>query len=123
MFVYLASVKFLLIFFFFFNDTATTEIYTLSLHDALPIYFGELRQPRRTLKFLFGEASVGVFVEGVEVGLLAEAEPLGAGAALCFQDRPSDGAQLGAIEIAVLVQIELVEVLRELAGRLLLGDL
>src|SRR5436189_2307239 len=27
----------LFIFFFFFNDTATTEIYTLSLHDALPI--------------------------------------------------------------------------------------
>src|SRR5260221_6877482 len=27
-----------LVFFFFFNDTATTEIYTLSLHDALPIY-------------------------------------------------------------------------------------
>src|SRR2546422_10440239 len=29
---------FILSFFFFFNDTATTEIYTLSLHDALPIY-------------------------------------------------------------------------------------
>src|SRR5437588_5789772 len=29
----------LLCFLFFFNDTATTEIYTLSLHDALPIYF------------------------------------------------------------------------------------
>src|SRR5260370_42005826 len=31
--------------FFFFNDTATTEIYTLSLHDALPIsfFFGEQR--------------------------------------------------------------------------------
>src|SRR6266496_6328698 len=28
---------FLCLFFFFFNDTATTEIYTLSLHDALPI--------------------------------------------------------------------------------------
>src|SRR5687768_18225089 len=28
---------FLSVFFFFFNDTATTEIYTLSLHDALPI--------------------------------------------------------------------------------------
>src|SRR5256884_5515730 len=27
--------------FFFFNDTATTEIYTLSLHDALPIYLPE----------------------------------------------------------------------------------
>ena len=26
-------------FFFFFNDPATTEIYTLSLHDALPICF------------------------------------------------------------------------------------
>src|SRR5687768_17841319 len=25
---------------FFFNNTTTTEIYTLSLHDALPIYFG-----------------------------------------------------------------------------------
>src|SRR3712207_7631965 len=28
------------LFFFFFNDTATTEIYTLSLHDALPIFGG-----------------------------------------------------------------------------------
>src|SRR5256886_5724758 len=27
--------------FFFFNDTATTEIYTLSLHDALPIWSSE----------------------------------------------------------------------------------
>src|SRR2546426_6761476 len=26
------------VYFFFFNDTATTEIYTLSLHDALPIW-------------------------------------------------------------------------------------
>src|SRR5215216_7589526 len=31
-------------FVFFFNDTATTEIYTLSLHDALPI---RSRRPRR----------------------------------------------------------------------------
>src|SRR2546427_13307733 len=30
-------------FFFFFNDTATTEIYTLSLHDALPIWLRSLR--------------------------------------------------------------------------------
>src|SRR5436189_4449924 len=28
--------------FFFFNDTATTEIYTLSLHDALPIWWNRL---------------------------------------------------------------------------------
>src|SRR2546430_10127554 len=32
--------------FFFFNDTATTEIYTLSLHDALPISHGKRRCPR-----------------------------------------------------------------------------
>src|SRR3712207_7515736 len=30
---------------FFFNDTATTEIYTLSLHDALPIWLLQARQP------------------------------------------------------------------------------
>src|SRR5579863_9819064 len=34
-------------FVFFFNDTATTEIYTLSLHDALPIYGGVQRVHRR----------------------------------------------------------------------------
>src|SRR2546425_4990369 len=33
--------------FFFFNDTATTEIYTLSLHDALPIYRGAWRSAFR----------------------------------------------------------------------------
>src|SRR5258708_18893158 len=32
-------------FFFFFNDTATTEIYTLSLHDALPISLRALGRP------------------------------------------------------------------------------
>src|SRR5260370_33475786 len=38
--------------FFFFNDTATTEIYTLSLHDALPIYIRHrrARQQRRALR-------------------------------------------------------------------------
>src|SRR3712207_9260413 len=30
--------------FFFFNDTATTEIYTLSLHDALPIFLKEINE-------------------------------------------------------------------------------
>src|SRR5258707_7356299 len=35
--------------FFFFNDTATTEIYTLSLHDALPIYPVNLAAPSISL--------------------------------------------------------------------------
>src|SRR6266511_3914935 len=34
-------------FFFFFNDTATTEIYTLSLHDALPIFGHRRAHPQR----------------------------------------------------------------------------
>src|SRR6266567_9226578 len=37
-----------IIFFFFFNDTATTEIYTLSLHDALPISTPVRTTPPRT---------------------------------------------------------------------------
>ena len=39
--------------FFFFNDTATTEIYTLSLHDSLPICRrndGDIVQPRTAKK-------------------------------------------------------------------------
>src|SRR2546429_9740133 len=46
--------------FFFFNDTATTEIYTLSLHDALPIL-----------------AALGEAIDGLGVGPL----PLGEGGA------------------------------------------
>ena len=37
-FFWINSVRSLVFLIFFFNDTATTEIYTLSLHDALPIY-------------------------------------------------------------------------------------
>src|SRR3982751_6955656 len=39
--------SFLLAFVFFFNDTATPEIYTLSLHDALPICLPSRAMPRR----------------------------------------------------------------------------
>src|SRR5574337_553116 len=35
------------LFFFFFNDTATTEIYTLSLHDALPLWTKVMRKEAR----------------------------------------------------------------------------
>src|SRR2546426_5934149 len=37
-------------FFFFFNDTATTEIYTLSLHDALPISVHRLQHPAEPVR-------------------------------------------------------------------------
>src|SRR2546427_10289460 len=40
--------------FFFFNDTATTEIYTLSLHDALPICARVVRQRSRVAGYQAG---------------------------------------------------------------------
>src|SRR3712207_7323133 len=39
-----------LLYIFFFNDTATTEIYTLSLHDALPIFYGRANDNFELLK-------------------------------------------------------------------------
>src|SRR3712207_7486918 len=41
---------------FFFNDTATTEIYTLSLHDALPIYPSRCGRTGRRRGLLVGPA-------------------------------------------------------------------
>src|SRR5258708_11310249 len=40
LFVFVMNTHLSIFYFFFFNDTATTEIYTLSLHDALPICSG-----------------------------------------------------------------------------------
>jgi len=45
----LLFVFFFFFLFFFFNDTATTEIYTLSLHDALPIYSSRVQLCSRTV--------------------------------------------------------------------------
>src|SRR3712207_8409939 len=42
--------------FFFFNDTATTEIYTLSLHDALPIFNGGVSIITRASSFTLSDA-------------------------------------------------------------------
>src|SRR2546426_3909326 len=45
---------------FFFNDTATTEIYTLSLHDALPICIrAHLDDRSETLNYRIREGEVG----------------------------------------------------------------
>ena len=38
MIFHVCNIIYAIVFVFFFNDTATTEIYTLSLHDALPIW-------------------------------------------------------------------------------------
>src|SRR2546427_888575 len=68
--------------FFFFNDTATTEIYTLSLHDALPI------SPRRPL-WLRGAIAAGVLIV------------VGMGVAVLLRDRP------GVIELGRRTQVTL----------------
>src|SRR5256885_15035135 len=58
--------------FFFFNDTATTEIYTLSLHDALPIYLLALFLVQRRQK------AVEIAVPGAIGALVAPVELHGA---------------------------------------------
>src|SRR3989442_13369864 len=64
---------------FFFNDTATTEIYTLSLHDALPIYatafrdswlFEELYRARNFKQWMSKGLYPGTLMVGVEQYLL-----------------------------------------------------
>src|SRR2546428_10984294 len=64
---------------FFFNDTATTEIYTLSLHDALPISAGGHRPSRR---LRHGRRRPGL-------AALAPATPGGEGGDHPAQDRKS----------------------------------
>src|SRR2546430_17395469 len=48
----------LFILFFFFNDTATTEIYTLSLHDALPICQAAFKLSKFSRNRVIGMAGV-----------------------------------------------------------------
>src|SRR3712207_8012728 len=48
---------------FFFNDTATTEIYTLSLHDALPILQDMLQSPHDENLFEYYATSQLAFVD------------------------------------------------------------
>src|SRR6266850_2175888 len=58
--------------FFFFNDTATTEIYTLSLHDALPIYQPvSLVALLATLVLLFGFQGDEIVRQPIVILLLA----------------------------------------------------
>src|SRR3712207_9587769 len=51
--------------FFFFNDTATTEIYTLSLHDALPILPAERQRSARPGPAVPGQPGDGAARDGL----------------------------------------------------------
>src|SRR5690348_17959476 len=58
--------------FFFFNDTATTEIYTLSLHDALPILlnivlpFHNIVQAKEMTVYVPSAATLGTYTRSEE---------------------------------------------------------
>src|SRR2546429_4737006 len=68
--------------FFFFNDTATTEIYTLSLHDALPI---------SSVKFRPAKSSIGPVSFVIRVGRMAlGGVGTGAGGALRSEEHTSE---------------------------------
>src|SRR2546422_497831 len=63
-----------LFYLFFFNDTATTEIYTLSLHDALPILNAVIRPIILILTLPLTVLTLGLFilvVNGISVALVA----------------------------------------------------
>src|SRR5258708_25117145 len=61
--------------FFFFNDTATTEIYTLSLHDALPILIDRVGIDGANQRRMEGSAADGLMVHtGGNAAPLARSE-------------------------------------------------
>src|SRR6266480_5599289 len=84
----------LTVFFFFFNDTATTEIYTLSLHDALPICVRRIALPRQGTKTCDDFAGAPAVADHpldrpthfFKVGFISQ-QPSQAGFAICHNRR------------------------------------
>src|SRR6266496_263324 len=101
---------------FFFNDTATTEIYTLSLHDALPISRGRPHGSRNVLRAVYaagdaaglnGEARERVGVHDLRHSFVAVAPAAahpargrGAGAPRCSVVRKVTAADRGSFVIS-----------------------
>src|SRR5258708_15139345 len=80
---------------FFFNDTATTEIYTLSLHDALPILSQQEHFAGRIIEdydvFLEERGPDGSAVREIFIGMFRHADEIGGDGfdVLRIQDRKS----------------------------------
>src|SRR2546422_8542545 len=88
------------IFFFFFNDTATTEIYTLSLHDALPISRRGRPHARHGLRARRAPHPAGAPCKAADDALLGHgvarggcARPHGAGQPRLGRDRAASEAR------------------------------
>src|SRR3989442_14105616 len=89
-----------ILFFFFFNDTPTTEIYTLSLHDALPISDGG--NPPRAASFPPRPAGDALQRRGSPPQASAQFCGARAAAAGRVQRRfsgPADGMQIGRAHV------------------------
>src|SRR2546422_8326307 len=71
-------------FFFFFNDTATTEIYTLSLHDALPISIDRQKQVDTVFE------THGIVTAGVPWIYYQDTKPTAKDLGPWWQYRPAD---------------------------------
>src|SRR3712207_9258408 len=70
LYFFYAAVTTVIYTFFFFNDTATTEIYTLSLHDSLPIFDTGLRldaQPPQVREAVLSLLRASLSPEGAEL--------------------------------------------------------
>src|SRR3712207_8083063 len=69
--------------FFLFNDTATTEIYTLSLHDALPIFFFhpalQIRVERDSSGSFVEDAGHASYIEDVQLRIGTLSQVCGSG--------------------------------------------
>src|SRR3712207_9285689 len=72
---------------FFFNDTATTEIYTLSLHDALPIFTQTVLESR--MRRVLAEALSEHLGRDIRVAVQVEDSPAEPPAAPAPEDRKS----------------------------------
>src|SRR2546427_1559276 len=60
------SLRTSLLIFFFFNDTATTEIYTLSLHDALPISLPTFPPRKKPCRQAWHAGPEAAFLRGID---------------------------------------------------------
>src|SRR5689334_23707770 len=102
--------------FFFFNDTATTEIYTLSLHDALPIYGPFFTRNLVILRDSAGHTGVGEVPGGEKIRQTLEdaralvvGQPVGAYHNILntvrkgFADRDAGGRGLQTFDLRITI--------------------
>src|SRR5690349_24261074 len=90
-------------FFFFLNDTATTEIYTLSLHDALPISFAHAQSLRSQMGCIRSAAVSGVTAGSVAASLGMRAAATSPTMSRAGGDRKSTRLNSSHVEISYAV--------------------